>query len=53
MKGDTGKRLPISRVVIGPSPRQEAAEVFVHHLLARYEYDSVPVETVDSPFRDW
>jgi hypothetical protein len=47
---EDGVRLPISRVVIGPSAKHEVIRDGVRRLLDAHEYD-VPVESSEVPFR--
>jgi hypothetical protein len=44
-------RLPIKRIVVGPSPHKDINVASVRAMLAAYGYDDVPVEGSDTPFR--
>jgi hypothetical protein len=44
-------RLPIKRVVVGPSPHKEMNVASVRAMLAAYDYEHVPVEASATPFR--
>ena len=53
-KADQGKampKLPITRIMVGPSPYSKEAKAGVEQLLATYGYVGLPVEVSEIPFR--
>jgi Protein of unknown function (DUF2971) len=47
----TAKRLPLTRVYIGPGPTQRVSQVSVGDLLLKYGYQGIPVELSRVPYR--
>jgi hypothetical protein len=48
---DGQRRLPISRICVGPSPAQRVTQVSVADLLLKFGYKGVPVELSAAPYR--
>jgi hypothetical protein len=48
---DGSRRLPVSRICIGPSPAQRVTQVSVSDLLLKYGYGGIPVELSAVPYR--
>src|SRR6185437_13341006 len=45
------RRLPISRILVGPSPAQRVSQVSVGDLLLKLDYKGIPVELSTVPYR--
>lgn len=48
---DAGKRLPITRIYVGPGPSQQVSRISVGDLLLKYGYQNIPVEVSKAPYR--
>jgi hypothetical protein len=51
VENDGVRRLPLTRVCVGPSPSQRVSQVSVADLLLKYGYKGVPVELSTVPYR--
>jgi len=48
---DGKRRLPITRIYVGPGPSQQVSKISVGDLLLKYDYGGVPVELSKVPYR--
>lgn len=48
---DGVRRLPITRVYVGPGPSQQVSKISVSDLLVKSGYDGIPVEVSKVPYR--
>ena len=49
--GAGNKRLPITRIYVGPGPSQEVSRISVGDLLLKFGYQNIPVEASKVPYR--
>jgi len=52
LKGDDGK-LPISKIIVGPTPHPELSKLSVKSLLKSEKYKGIEVEKSKIPYRSW
>jgi len=50
---DENNKLPIRRIIVGPTPHPELSELSVLSLLKSKEYEGIEVEISDVPYRSW
>lgn len=50
---DENDKLPISKILVGPTPHPELSKLSVQSLLESKGYEGVEVEISDVPFRSW
>ena len=48
---DGACHLPITRIVVGPGPAQRVSKVSVGELLVKFDYQHIPVELSEVPYR--
>lgn len=50
---DENNKLPIRKIIVGPTPHPELSKLSVQSLLESKGYEGVEVETSNIPFRSW
>lgn len=50
---DKNGKLPISQIIVGPTPHKELSRVSIKNLLTSIGYEDVDVEYSDIPYRSW
>ena len=50
---DDKEKLPISKIIVGPTPHPELSKLSVKSLLESEKYEGVEVEISDVPYRSW
>ncbi len=48
---DNGRKLPITRIYVGPGPSKQVSKISVGDLLLKYGYQGLPVELSKVPYR--
>jgi hypothetical protein len=46
-------KLPISKIIVGPTPHPELSRLSVQSLLKSESYEGVEVEVSNIPYRSW